>query len=224
MSELCKCGDLESSHCGPMGECSRFNCPCNQFDKWTRTLVTDIDGVLLDFGLAIRSVLENLYWGELKTPHCYTLEEAYGIPAAVLGKPSPHSDTWRDIYATPAKLYPDALEFVARLKAAGINVIGLSYRCEAGREASRRDLAAMPFDELHYVDDPKDKPAFVSEAARNGQTWYIDDHPVYAADMAEAVPSARVYLITREWNQRCLDLGNYHRVSNFVEILREVEA
>jgi len=188
----------------------------------TRTLVTDIDGVLLNLEHTIHKVLERRYGGWLEMPHCFTFEEAYGIPTAALGKPSPHSETWRDIYATPTKLYPDALEFVVKLRAAGIKVIGLSYRCEAGREASRRDLEAVPFDKLRYVDEPEEKHEFVGVVASRGLTWYIDDHPVHAADMAYVVPQAKTYLLTRPYNLRCLDLGNYHRVLNLDQILTEV--
>ena len=186
-----------------------------------KTFFCDIDGIILDFEATIRSGLEAHLGRLLYPPWCFTFEEAFGLPDSALGVPTVEPNAvWHHIYETSSLLYPDAFDFIVRLRRADWYVVGLSNRTGAiAQDASRRDLTSVPFNELVYVNSTGEKYEHLRRAL---PTYYVDDNPRYAANAAEV--GATTFLLQREWNQRCADLGGYTRVYSLTEIAKVLGA
>lgn len=176
----------------------------------------DIDGVMLNLEKVMRSCLMDELDGEKRLrlvlgpsmTWCYFMEEAYGLPSSVVKK------MFDRVWNTPAKLYLDAQAFVKALQAKDrYEVIGLSYRPSTeSKKAAFRDLDGLGLNDLILIDNPKDKHVYFKEGVK-----YVDDHPNYAANAGEL--GAETFLITRDWNLRCRDIGNYY---TRVDTLREL--
>jgi len=175
---------------------------------------TDIDGVLLNLEEKMRKYIargKNLLPHQLPISSCYSLEDGYGITSGdfllALNK----------AVKERADLFHGAPEFVRALQSRGFQVVGISTRYDAEAEwAVRRDTESLGLDELIIVRTNGEKIPYFQPGG-----FYFDDMPMQAAEAAEN--GCHSYLMSRKYNQHCLDLGGYTRVWGYEHLLRKIE-
>jgi len=173
---------------------------------------TDIDGVLLDLDSKMRKhIAKNFNLKNLPLSSCYSLEDGYGITN------SKFMLALSEAIKEPADFFPGAAEFVTSLKALKFQVIGLSTRYDVLAEvAVRRDAGYLELDDLIVVRTNAEKIPYFQPGG-----FYVDDMPTQAAEAAAR--GCHSYLMSRQYNWACKDLGGYTRVWHYNGLLAKVK-
>jgi phosphoglycolate phosphatase-like HAD superfamily hydrolase len=199
-----------------------------------KTILLDVDGVLLDTGKRILQYLEEHYPEQMPrlvlgskvhlNPDlifCWDWEYALGVEWRN------NEAFWSWFWSEPLEEYPGAREFVENIKAAGYRVNACSNRTYGpARDAAIRDFHVFGFDEIAIVDDPKDK--FMQAYKWGGVIFSLEDNPKNAYSLATlenySVGFRSSFLLTRPWNSRCADFRNptWSRVDDYAHFLREI--
>jgi phosphoglycolate phosphatase-like HAD superfamily hydrolase len=195
-----------------------------------KTILLDVDGVLLDTGKRVLQYLEQHY--PEKMPRlvlgskvhldpdlifCWDWEYALGVEW------KNNSKFWEWFWSEPLEEYPGAREFVENIKAASYRVCACSNRTYGpARDAAIRDFTNFAFDEIQVVDDPYDKIKWMTYWQSK---FTLEDSPKNAYLLAtQADYGYHSYLLTRPWNSRCVDFRSptWSRVDDYAHFLCEI--
>lgn len=180
-----------------------------------KTILLDVDGVLLDTGKRIQEYLAKEHGvTENQDIFCWDWEYSLGVEW------KDNEEFWKWFWSEPLEKYTGALEFVQACKEAGYRVNACSNRTYgSARDAAIRDFHEFGFDEIQVVDDPIEKQTW---AVRWCAKYSLEDNPKNAWLLAQQVRYS--LLLTRSWNIRCMDFRRptWTRVDDYAHFLCEI--
>jgi HAD superfamily hydrolase (TIGR01509 family) len=148
---------------------------------YSKIIVLDVDGVLLDWLSPFKQWMEGLGYS-LQEPHGYNLMEAYSIDKSQLSKLKRHFNDSETIRSLPA--LPGAKEALMKLKALGYQLCVLTKLSSSLQSQSRRKLnlndhfGLKLFERINILDVEDSKEYSLKELASNyPNAWIIEDAP-----------------------------------------------
>lgn len=174
--------------------------------KPSKVFATDVDGVLLDIFQPFYRYMKETYNVTISP-----LDQRWWDAMDYFGLGQREQDKiWELIWSKPAILRPLGVTFLAQLRELGWKVVGVSLRKEGpAKEAAERDFPSY-FDDWICVNHYMDKS---SKVRKLGSPYFIEDRPRNAIHVAEYT-EAKVWLVTRPWNQGFIDLNNRVEVAH----------
>lgn len=179
-------------------------------------VVLDVDGVLLNLNSAFIKWVKD-YYGEgiyeddiVHWDYHYT----FGIPKSL-------SETmWTAMWSTPLKPFPDALEFIRRVKDRA-EVLLVSNRPTdfyGADRAAHRDFPQLGC--AYRLTDNTPKSEILKEW---GADVFIDDNPNNCIEAMENW-GGKTFLLTRYYNRNCRCVGDnvYSRVYGYEDAVEQI--